>query len=322
MDELNDTTQPGQDELDNNNVEQNLGTDAAATGADGSDGVGDEIKIPEHWPQEFKDHLTSLTDKELKKAVFGFVKGADDRYQKKFNDDANARKVFESERKEFDISRGEYNTYKNLEKSLGDDAPAIVARYGNAANYFNSLRLTDKAYSQDPIGFAANLLIAHGIDSTDQLQERLSSPEAQRARAGAATPPQMSQQDIAKLVAEELNKAKAQDSFTSFVSSKDEAGNPKYPHFDKVRPMMASLSQAMPGKPIEEIYEMALYADPELRATMEAAKEQEKAKQKAAELAKAKAAASVGGASKSGTQQKAGSDDALSKALDGLSFDD
>ena len=78
-----------------------------------------------------------------------------------------------------------------------------------------------------------------------------------------------------------------------FAAETDANGNPKHPHFDRVRGVMGSLISSENAKDLSSAYEMAVYADPELRAeqvkAMAAAESQNNVKTEA--VAKAKKAA-------------------------------
>jgi len=54
-------------------------------------------------------------------------------------------------------------------------------------------------------------------------------------------------------------------SIKAFVEAKDEHGNPKYPHYQKLEARMAQMVQMGGIRPLEQLYEEALWSDPELR---------------------------------------------------------
>lgn len=81
----------------------------------------------------------------------------------------------------------------------------------------------------------------------------------------------------------------------SFKSATDENGNLKHPHFEDVEGRMATFAKGMleSGEtlpPLDELYEMAVYANPSTRQSIRAA-EMQAAEAKRSEEAKAKAAA-------------------------------
>jgi len=51
----------------------------------------------------------------------------------------------------------------------------------------------------------------------------------------------------------------------AFKSATDENGDPKYPHYDRLDGIMASIVQREGPKPLEQLYEQAMWQDAELR---------------------------------------------------------
>jgi len=84
-----------------------------------------------------------------------------------------------------------------------------------------------------------------------------------------------------------------------FAAETDANGNPKHPHFDRVRGVMGSLISSENAKDLATAYEMAVYADPELRQeqvkAMAAAQSQDNVKTEAVKKAKKAARSKVRG---------------------------
>lgn len=91
---------------------------------------------------------------------------------------------------------------------------------------------------------------------------------------------------------EDMDNAKIQGEIQAFASDSANV------HFEAVKPIMGALLHAGKAKNLKEAYEMAIWSDPSIRATLEAkAKAEAKEKQQAENVAKKKAAASVAGSS-------------------------
>lgn len=85
-----------------------------------------------------------------------------------------------------------------------------------------------------------------------------------------------------------------------FAVAKDDAGQPKYPHFEAVRGHMAALISAGAAKDLADAYEQAVWSNPDLRQQLLAAQQQQQdrqqqaAKRQQAERARSAAASVVG----------------------------
>ena len=93
--------------------------------------------------------------------------------------------------------------------------------------------------------------------------------------------------------------ASTQSFIDQFAQETDANGNPKHPHFDRVRGVMGSLISSENAKDLATAYEMAVYADPELRQAqvkaMAAAQSQDNVKTEAVKKAKKAARSKVRG---------------------------
>ena len=96
---------------------------------------------------------------------------------------------------------------------------------------------------------------------------------------------QMRQQEAAKANAEVLKVTRW--SIDSFADEKDASGKPKHPHFDAVLPHMIDLYRANPERDLQQAYDQAIWAVPEVRekllAERTATVQQQQANQRAAQ---------------------------------------
>jgi hypothetical protein len=112
----------------------------------------------------------------------------------------------------------------------------------------------------------------------EQLKELL----AKNQQGGAGQAPAQTDEDEDNPVAE-------------FMGAKDEKGAPKYPHFQKVAPVMGMIMLRDGHEDLEKAYNEAVHTVPEYREALGAGQKAkaEAEQKKAAELAKAKRAASL-----------------------------
>ncbi len=93
--------------------------------------------------------------------------------------------------------------------------------------------------------------------------------------------------------------ASTQSLIDQFAAETDANGNPKHPHFERVRGVMGTLISSENAKDLNSAYEMAVYADPELRQeqvkAMAAAQSQDSVKTEAVKKAKKAARSKVRG---------------------------
>lgn len=135
--------------------------------------------------------------------------------------------------------------------------------------------------SPDKLGFSA----ATGSDPSDP-----ALTERQEAGITPQTVQQLVQQGISQFQAQQ-QRQQFQSQVDAFKGALDDKGQPKYPHFDRVRGTMARLYVDGPDG-LAKAYEAAVRADPELYQAEMARLQANKADEdrKAAELAKARQA--------------------------------
>jgi hypothetical protein len=232
----------------------------------------EELSIPDNWEQPLKEFIGSISDPVGKKAIFDKIKSFDDGYMKKMSDLANKRKEFDSERNGFETDRGYLNSYRGFEKTIDQsDLAAISSKFGNIPNYMTYLYNMDRMASNNPAEFIINYCKSAGVDTVDKLSEMLDSPQAQKL--GTEQDWKAREQAIMQQMEARFNTERETTRLTaeiqSFITEKDAAGNPAHPHFDAVRQQMIELSNKMPDANISELYDIAVWRNPELRATLQ-----------------------------------------------------
>lgn len=268
-------------------------SDVETGGAGVGDSVGasdtDDIVIPDNWESDIKDFLNSVQDIAGKKAIFNKIKSLDTGYQKKFADLATQRKTFENDRKAFESDRGLVQGYRDLEKAFGDNLSKIYEMFGSVPAYIHSLYQNDLLASQDPAKFIVSFCEKAGIDSVDKLRELLEGDAGQKVRN------EMNMQNLENKFNKQLEERIANERERVRLEAQVEAfkNSPGHEHFDRVRNTMAGLAERMPEKSLQELYDMAVYADAELRTQMFAKAESERKASEQAEVEKAKKAVGI-----------------------------
>ena len=218
--------------------------------------VVEDIVIPDNWEPDVKDFITSIQDQAGKKAIFEKLSNYEKGYTKKYQDVAAQRKELENDRYFID-------TYRGFEKTIDPQiAKGIVAQYGSMPNYYKALHELDVMASTDPESFLVRYCQSNGI-TNEKLQEVLSGKKSQeysQQRSQEMLETQIMQKLEAKMQAE-----KWQNEVLSFANAKNEQGELAHPHLDVVGSYMDALAQANPNASLEDLYNMAVYAHPELR---------------------------------------------------------
>lgn len=112
---------------------------------------------------------------------------------------------------------------------------------------------------------------------------------------------QQQQAELAKRQQDLAARQTVESSITEFSSATDDVGQPKYPHFEALRPHMAALIETGAAKDLSDAYDQAMWSRPDLREQLLAAQREQAQRQvretQAQQAAKAKSAAvSVAGA--------------------------
>lgn len=156
------------------------------------------------------------------------------------------------------------------------------------------------------------------------LQQHIQRLEAQVGQVGGTTQQFQQYIDQQRQQAEVQARNAVDGAIRGFAETKDEAGGLKYPHFETVRSMMAALMESGQAASLHDAYDMAAYANPQVRQSILAAqqaKQQQQDQQKAQQAAQAAKAASGsvrgGPGGSSALTPLASASDELRRALSG-----
>lgn len=259
-----------------------------------------ELAIPSNWEQPVQEFFKSDVFKgnpTAQKTFFDKFKSLDDGYQAKFRDLSAKEKEFASQRDAFKEQERFLNAYKDFENTIAkEDRSVILSQFGGMPQYMARLYNLDKQFTQDPLAFINGLMRSSGI-TLDMLQNGVKSPEYQQRQLQNQRAQELG--NMEKHLEQMLNQRLSQEAFTNkvlaFAAERDAEGNITHPHLEKVGDMMDLLLSQNPNMSLQDAYDNACYAVPEVRALVlqENVARETKAKMAQEDLAKAKNAKGI-----------------------------
>lgn len=264
------TDEPDESDQDEDGDEEDEADEAEpdddAKEAESDDDEPEEVvAAPEHWPQDDRDAFAKL-DKDARDLVLTQNKRFEQRHQ------VHAEKV-----READALRETFAPYEQQLQLAGlsrvDGIKRLAAVHGLLTNEpVEGLRWVVKNYGntiRDKSGFLQSLAEEMGVTlaAGQEAEPQIVDPTAKSAIDGlkqqlsTLTKAQNDHQTQAQNVAVQ----QAQAELNAFVEAKDDAGNLKHPHYERVRMKMHALWQADSSKSLEDLYSDAVMLDPELR---------------------------------------------------------
>lgn len=233
----------------------------------------DALEPLEKWSESVQDQFRTL-EPALQQFLLDREKDVESHLTKESQSLADIRKRYERMDEVF-------KPYDEYAKQRGVDLTPHVAQALQA--YF--------AYQQDPLSTIRSLIQSAGLEQDQVFEdESLIDPSIRALRQQVSELKQQLQQTQSEPTQDQ---SEAERTLQAFQEAKDEQGNPKYPHFDQLREMMAPLVNQ--GKSLEDAYSESLWSLPEFRQAQlekerkEALKEAES--KRAAKVSKAKKAA-------------------------------
>lgn len=248
------------------------------TGGDGStaepapgDEVPEELKIPESLAAEEREAISKLPE-EARKVVLGQIKRQQADYTRK------TQELSESSRTGKEIE-AVFEPYRQQLQAAGKTPTQIVNEWA---------KLHDFA-SRDPAGYVKFAAQHFGVDlrqlvNPEAGQQEGQEPGQQPMNAGLERQVgelQRYVQGMPQYVSQYLEEQRVNGEIEAFRSATDESGQPKYPRYEELKPVMAALLQSGAVTTLEDAYNSALYTHPEERDRVIG--EREKAAKEAAE---------------------------------------
>ena len=242
------------------------------------------MAAPNHWPKDFAAKFEAL-EAPAQHMFMERYKDLEGDYTRKTQEIAKYKKRNEA----FDEIMA---PFKGDFERAGMDEVGAVRQLLAAHDYLR----------KDPQNAIAWLANQYGVDmaaigNDPSAEDEFADPQVKQL-----------QQQVAQLTGFIQNQQTQQQSqvqqstqslIDQFAAETDANGNPKHPHFDRVRGVMGSLISSENAKDLATAYEMAVYADPELRQeqvkAMAAAQSQDNVKTEAVKKAKKAARSKVRG---------------------------
>jgi hypothetical protein len=244
--------------------------DTPVAAVDGQDSQEPPLEAPKNWSEDVRSKFKDLP-RDAQEYMLKRDKEMTADYTRKTQEVAEQRKSFES-----------------LDKVIAPMRQQIAASGVGEAEYISRLLNADMALRNNPKMALKQLAQGYGIDLSS-IEETVDWNDSDPQIT------QLKQQNQAILA--ELNQFKQQNlqsarqqteaQINGFANTKDDKGNLKYPHFDKLRVKMGNLIDAGEAKGLEDAYAKAVRLDDELYkqsldAQRKSAKAEEDARRKAA----------------------------------------
>lgn len=152
--------------------------------------------------------------------------------------------------------------------------------FGKAQEYVEHLTAIDDALDRNPAETIKALAEAYGVNFGETTN---SNTEVQRQIATMQQEMQSYRDFMTSQQQQAVNKE-----FEAFLNAKDEAGNPKHPHFEEVKADMSAIIAQGGAKNFEEAYAKAIWTNEAVRAKLieESIQKQLNSKVEAAKVAK------------------------------------
>ena len=242
------------------------------------------MAAPNHWPKDFAAKFEAL-EAPAQHMFMERYKDLEGDYTRKTQEIAKYKKRNEAFDEIMQPFKGDF-------ERAGMDEVGAVRQLLAAHDYLR----------KDPQNAIAWLANQYGVDmaaigNDPAAEDEFADPQVKQL-----------QQQVAQLTGFIQNQQTQQQSqvqqstqslIDQFAAETDANGNPKHPHFDRVRGVMGSLISSENAKDLATAYEMAVYADPELRQeqvkAMAAAQSQDNVKTEAVKKAKKAARSKVRG---------------------------
>ena len=242
------------------------------------------MAAPNHWPKDFAAKFEAL-EAPAQHMFMERYKDLEGDYTRKTQEIAKYKKRNEAFDEIMQPFKGDF-------ERAGMDEVGAVRQLLAAHDYLR----------KDPANAIAWLANQYGVDmaaigNDPAAEDEFADPQVKQL-----------QQQVAQLTGFIQNQQTQQQSqvqqstqslIDQFAAETDANGNPKHPHFDRVRGVMGSLISSENAKDLATAYEMAVYADPELRQeqvkAMAAAQSQDNVKTEAVKKAKKAARSKVRG---------------------------
>lgn len=263
---------------------------------DAPEGSGDPaaalagVEPPEHWSAEDKARFSALPDEATRQTVLEWRKQIERGASEKFEAAARERREIEQlmEPVAQELRLAGLTPIDGIRRLVGAETllrtdPARGLEW-LAQNYGRLVAGTGQAHE-----IVRRVATALGVEVAGNGK---TEPETAEARRIAALEARFIEQERARQQAWAEQQAQTVNAATSaireFADAKDSNGKPTHPHFERVKVQMGALMQSGAAQDLEDAYQRAVWADPEIREELTKAE-----REKAARAAEAARQASV-----------------------------
>ncbi len=205
--------------------------------------------LPDGWADDKRDSFKTLSP-DLKKYLR-------DR-------EAEQKKAFNAKVQDAEKIRKQYERYEPVSKVFEPLRQTLELNGISEAQYIQRLLAAENMLRTNPkealkwLAQQSNVSLNELVEAPTNTDPALESVN----RELAAVKAQLNQFTTGNQQAIQQN---VHSTIQTFQSEADATGNPKHPHFERVRVAMGALLQSGQAKDMEDAYERAVYADPELR---------------------------------------------------------
>ena len=222
------------------------------------------IEPPSHWSEEHKE-LFRRQSPEAQQFVLERHKAMEGDYTRKSQEIAEQRKRFET-----------------IQAALEPYRPMLQQRGINEQDAIRALFEAQRMLDTDPKAGIARLAQSYGV-SLDKPEGAFVDPDLQSVRSEVEN--LRRELALRDQQARQAQQQSLQQTIQQFQDAKDAKGEPAHPHFDKVKGVIGALLTSGAASDLEDAYQQAVFANPELRKQILEAE-----RSAAAEKAKAEAA--------------------------------
>lgn len=241
-----------------------VATEVAETVEGETETAEEEFIAPDYWDDERKQAFDSLPTKEAKESFIGTVRNLERGYQKKFDNIADISK-------EHDQIVGLLQPFDNEITASGQTRTDVIRSLVNAQQLLMTnpaaglSQLVQQFGGQQAQAIVRQLAQQHGIVQ-EASSQAYADPEILALQNQVNTLSGHLQQNETNALA--TRTAEARNQINLFAEATDEAGNKLHPHFDKVETVMGRMITSGLASDMNDAYERAVYADPNIRSEL------------------------------------------------------
>ena len=246
------------------------------------DDAGGEPAPPEHWPAEWRERFEALPDD-----ARGYALDLHRRFERAHSERSQA--LAEREK--------ELDGMAAVDAALGPWRETMRAQGLTDADAVTRLMEAQAALESDPESALAAIAEAYGLAAPAANAAPDARPPAREDELLDTLERYAAEQHELRLI------AAMEAELESRARAVDAAGEPRFPHFETVRPRLAALMRSGSAGSFEDAYEQAVWADPHLRqGALEARDAEMAARRESARKAEVAKARNAGRAALSGSE--------------------